>query len=143
MAGRYTGRAALVVDDDRVARLILRRMLEGLGFEVEESADGLSALRVAARTSIDLVITDLSMPGMDGMEFFRRAREEGLKAPVIFLTAVGSASEARDALSAGASDFIEKPLRIRKLEEAVHEAMSERASDAGSLSIEIDLGDLE
>ncbi len=142
MAPIYTGRAALVVDDDRVVRLILRRMLEGLGFAVEESTDGLSALRATARQPFDLVFTDLTMPGMDGMEFFKKARDEGLAAPVIFLTATGSITQERQALGAGASDFIEKPLRMKILEEAVHSAMSRMSSDMGSMSIDIDLGEL-
>jgi len=138
----YRGKAALVVDDDRVVRLILRRFLEGLGFCVEEAADGASALRTAERTDIHLVITDLSMPGMDGMEFFRKARGSGLEAPVIFLTAVGTVTKAREALRAGASDFIDKPLRIKRLEEAVRSAMSSRSSGSGSMSIDIDLSDI-
>jgi CheY-like chemotaxis protein len=138
----WDGMAALVVDDDRAVRLILRRMLEKLGFEVEEAHDGGSALRTTKRRPFDLVFTDVSMPGMDGMEFFRQARAAGLKAPVIFLTAVGTASQAQEALGEGASDFIAKPLRIKQLQEAVHAAMTGKDEESGALSIEIDLSNL-
>ncbi|MBW2263537.1 MAG: response regulator [Deltaproteobacteria bacterium] len=134
---RYGGKIALVVDDDRVVRLILRRMLEGMGFEVLDAPDGKIALVTASQRPLHLVITDQYMPRMNGLEFFRMARAAGMTAPVIFLTALGTPDEAHQALTSGASDFIEKPLRMNRLVDAVHAAMN--SSDTDSLSVEIDV----
>ncbi len=136
--GRYAGKRALVADDDRVVRLILRRMLEGMGFEVVDAPDGKVALATAGQRHLDLVITDQYMPRMNGLEFFHAARAAGMKAPVIFLTALGSPDDAREAISSGAADFIEKPLRVGQLQDAVHAAMDASGTDSLFVRIDVD-----
>jgi DNA-binding response OmpR family regulator len=134
---RYAGKRALIADDDRVVRLILRRLLEGMGFEVLDAPDGKVALATALQKPVQLVITDQFMPRMNGLEFFHEARAAGMQAPVIFLTALGTPGDAREALESGAADFIEKPLRMSTIQEAVHSAMSR--SDTDSLFVQIDV----
>ncbi len=135
----YRGRTALVIDDDRAVRLIVRRMLERLGFAVEEAHDGQAALAVVSRTGFHLVVTDLSMPGMTGLEFLRQARNLGLAAPVIVLTATGSVPKAVEAIRCGAYEFIEKPVRVQQLERVIASAMSAPATEQGPLALDIDV----
>jgi CheY-like chemotaxis protein len=134
---RYEGSAALVVDDDAAVRLLIRRLLERRGFEVEEAADGVGALRATTRRRFSVVITDLEMPGLDGIAFMHEARARGLDAPVVFLTAVGSVPTAVEAIKGGAFEFLEKPLRADRLVQVIDSAMS--APPSGSLSISVDL----
>jgi DNA-binding response OmpR family regulator len=134
---KYAGKRALIADDDRAVRLILRRMLESMGFEVLDAPDGKVALATALQKPVQLVITDQYMPRMNGLEFFHAARAAGMQAPVIFLTAMGTPGDAREALDSGAADFIEKPLRMSTIQEAVHAAMNR--SDTDSLFVQIDV----
>jgi FixJ family two-component response regulator len=130
----YAGLTALVADDDPAVRIALRSMLRQLGFEVEMAADGQSALDAASRRCFALVLTDLAMPGMSGLDFLREARDHGLTAPVVVLTATGSVPKAVEAIKAGAFHFLEKPLRAGDLKSIVEAAMASRGSDHGSAS---------
>src|SRR5438067_2015512 len=95
---------ALVVDDDVAVRYTLRGILEHANLEVDEAADGVEALERLAAGVYDLIITDLNMPRMDGLELLRRVRQrEDLPAlKVILITAKGSERHAVDAIKAGA-----------------------------------------
>ena len=130
----YAGLTALVADDDPAIRIVLRKMLAHLGLDVEMAADGKAALDTACRRHFDLVVTDLAMPGMDGLDFLRQARARGVSAPIVILTASGSVSKAVEAIKAGAFDFLEKPLRSERLKRIVQDAIASRASDPGSAS---------
>jgi CheY-like chemotaxis protein len=131
----YSGLTALVVDDDPAVRILIRRMLERMGFDAEVAADGESALEAASRRTFDIVFTDLTMPGMDGMAFMREARSRGLEAPVVILTATDSVPQAVQAIKSGAFEFLVKPLRSEDLEKVVAGAMV----GSGSLSLNIDV----
>jgi CheY-like chemotaxis protein len=101
----------LVVDDKGVIRMLIRRYLEDAGYGVLEASDGEEALRLLKKESVDLVLLDIMMPKMDGMEFCRQLREQpdrkGL--PVIMCTAKGQRKDVVDAIKTGASDYIIKP----------------------------------
>ncbi len=125
-ANQYQGMSALVVDDDPAVRLVIRKKLERQGFVVVTANDGEGALDACTTTRFDLVITDLSMPGMSGLDFMRLARDAGLDAPVIFLTATASVPSAVEAMKSGAFEFLEKPLRADRLVEIVDAAMTSR-----------------
>jgi len=100
--------AVLIVDDDAVFRAALRRFIESEGYEVVAVGDAESGLeRLEART-FDLVLTDLRMPGVDGIEFLRRIRGLDPEAVCIVITGFGSAEHSIEALEAGAFWFIEK-----------------------------------
>ena len=115
---------ALVVDDDSTIRYTLRGILELTGVTIEEAADGISALEHLEKGAFDLVITDLRMPRMDGLELLRRIRERGSAAPrVIVVTAHGSERHAVEAIKRGAYDYFRKPFDIDELKAVVGRAL--------------------
>ncbi|MCZ6651388.1 MAG: sigma-54 dependent transcriptional regulator [Acidobacteria bacterium] len=103
----------LLIDDDAAGRTALRRALQRMNYEVEAHAAGASALEsLGDGTGFDLVITDIKMPGMDGMELLRRVKEANAELPVILITAFGTIENAVEAISQGASDYLTKPLGL-------------------------------
>ena len=104
-------KTCLVVDDSRVIRKVSRRILEDLGFEVAEAADGVEAMAWCNAVMPDAILLDWRMPAMDGLEFVKRLRAEpgGLAPKVIFCTVENEIERIREALDAGADEFIMKP----------------------------------
>jgi two-component system chemotaxis response regulator CheY len=104
-------RTCLVVDDSRVIRKVARRILEDLGYEVAEAADGMEALAWCRAAMPDAVLLDWNMPVMNGLEFLRKLREEpGGAAPiVVFCTVENDVAHINEALEAGANEYIMKP----------------------------------
>ena len=104
-------KTCLVVDDSRVIRKVSRRILEDLGFEVAEAADGVEAMAWCTAVMPDLVLLDWQMPVMDGMEFLKRLRAEpaGDQPKVVFCTVENELDRIREALDAGADEYIMKP----------------------------------
>jgi two-component system response regulator FlrC len=127
----------LVVDDEDGIRDFLVEVLESAGHELSAAEDGEAALRELGRTSFDLMITDLKMPGIGGLALFERARALDPNLEVIVLTAHGSVDAAVKAMKLGAFDFLQKPLSgpeqlrllaARALERRSLLAMQERSS---------------
>jgi len=112
----------LVVDDYPVIQRLLRYTLERDGHEVFVTSDGFQALKFLAENAVDLIITDVAMPDMDGLELLKRVRaEEAFQAiPIIMLTASGQDKDRLEAREAGANDFLSKPASSRELLETVH-----------------------
>lgn len=104
----------LVVDDESKIREILRRYLEEDGYNVSEAADGDTALRVARDVAPDLVVLDVMMPGIDGIEVLRVLRSES-DVPVILLTARTEEVDKLVGLSVGADDYVTKPFSPREV----------------------------
>ena len=104
-------KTCLVVDDSRVIRKVARRILEDLGFEVAEAADGVEAMAWCNAVMPDAILLDWIMPGMDGMEFLRRLRAEpgGDRPKVVFCSVENDIDRIREALDAGADEYIMKP----------------------------------
>jgi DNA-binding response OmpR family regulator len=105
---------ALVVDDEPKIRDIVRRYLEADGFAVTECADGPAALRAAHDQHPDLIVLDVMLPGLDGVEVLRRLRETS-QTPVILLTARDEEVDKLIGLAVGADDYITKPFSGREL----------------------------
>ncbi len=105
-----TPRTCLIVDDSRIIRKVARRIVEGLGFEVDEAADGSEALTFCAGVMPEVILLDWSMPVMDGT-FLRRLRTlpGGAGPKVLFCTIETRAERIAEALSAGADDYVMKP----------------------------------
>ncbi len=103
--------AILVVDDYIVQQRVLRQVLTTAGYEVTVAADGVEALDYLAESDYALVILDIAMPGMDGIEVLTRIRADArlCDLPVIMLTASGEDSDKAAARSAGANVFLSKP----------------------------------
>ncbi len=101
----------LVVDDSRVVRKVARRILEDLGFEVAEAADGSEGLAWVRTAMPDVILLDWNMPVMNGLEFVRRLRKEpeGDKPRVVFCSVENDLDRIREALDEGADEYIMKP----------------------------------
>jgi two-component system, NtrC family, response regulator HydG len=117
----------LVVDDEPTARQGLEKLLRRKGYRVQAEADGEAALQAAAEFAPDVVVTDLRMPKMDGIELLKQLRAQDRDVPVIVATAFGEVSSAVSAMRAGADDYLTKPLEIDELVLAIERAMERRA----------------
>ncbi len=116
----------LVADDEPNMRTVLRAMLEHDGYEVHVADDGMSALDVLTENHIDIVVTDLKMPRLDGMALLRRIIDKWEGVPVIMITAHGTVDTAVKALKLGAFDYITKPFERREMREVVAKAARTR-----------------
>jgi DNA-binding NtrC family response regulator len=113
----------LVVDDDAGVRYTLREILASEGLVVDEAADGAEALRRFEAQPAALVVTDLRMPGMDGMELLRRLQARAHAPRVVVITAHGSERQAVEAMKAGAHDYFRKPFETEELLAVVRRAL--------------------
>ncbi len=116
----------LVADDEPNMRKVLRAMLRHDGYHVQLAEDGERALEVLENNHIDIVITDLRMPGIDGMDLLRRVIDHDGDLPVIMITAHGTVDTAVEAIKVGAFDYITKPFERRALREIVVKAARTR-----------------
>ena len=105
----------LVVDDDAPIRRMLSRTLAAEGYAVEASPDGGGALASVERSTPDLVVLDVAMPGLDGFSVARRLREKGLGLPILMLTARDAVPDRVAGLDAGADDYLVKPFAAEEL----------------------------
>lgn len=101
----------LIVDDSRIIRKVARRIVEGLGYEVDEAADGAEALAYCTGAMPDVLLIDWNMPVMDGLSFLRRLRElpGGGRPKALFCTIETRPERIAEALAAGADDYVMKP----------------------------------
>ncbi|WP_281899037.1 response regulator transcription factor [Phytohabitans aurantiacus] len=109
------GQRILVVDDDPTVSDVVCRYLRLAGFEVGMVADGAAALAVADRDAPDLVVLDLMLPGIDGLEVCRRLRARPHQIPIVMLTALGDEADRVLGLELGADDYLAKPFSPREL----------------------------
>jgi two-component system NtrC family response regulator len=116
----------LLIDDDASLREVLAYTLREQGHEVETAADGTAGLALLERAVPDAVITDLKMPGVDGLEVLRRAHELDAALPVIVLTAFGSIEDAVAAMRDGAHDYLTKPYNRDELRLTIEKALEKR-----------------
>jgi len=105
----------LLAEDDRVVRLTLRDVLENSGYRVTDCADGVGALRAAEGALFDLVLTDVRLPGLSGIELFRRLRQVQPGAAVVLMTAYGNTGDAVAVMREGARDYLLKPFEMDEL----------------------------
>ena len=124
MAGTELGKI-LVIEDNRDSRDILSKLLRMSGYDVISASDGETGYSTAVSQEPDLIITDINMPRMDGIEFVKMVRMNGMlsKTPVLVVTAFGS-NVAREAIEAGADDSAEKPFDFDKFLITVRELIS-------------------
>lgn len=106
-----TAARILLVEDDAGFRSLLAEILADDGYTLVEREDGKAALMTLQRQSFDLVLSDLRLPGLNGLELFRAAHEQGVAPPFILLTAFGTVEEAVAAIKEGVADFLTKPLK--------------------------------
>lgn len=103
------GVTVLVAEDNEVNQLLARKILEGIGAAVESAANGKVALDLAVAREYDVILMDVQMPGMDGIEATRQLRDHGCDTPIVALTANNSEADMNACIDAGMSDFLAKP----------------------------------
>jgi two-component system response regulator HydG len=126
-------KAILVVDDEESHRMMLRAHLEEDGFEVVEASDGHEAVQRVENRFFDLVLIDIRMPKMDGMEALRQIKHFNPSIPVIMMTAYGSIDSAVETLKSGAEDYLTKPLDMDELLIKVHRSLRFRQLEEENL----------
>jgi two-component system response regulator MprA len=109
------GEGVLIVEDDAPVRRMLERSLGAEGFEVRSAADGGTALAMVERSAPDLVVLDVAMPGLSGLDVCRRLREKGMTGGVLMLTARDAVEDRVRGLEAGADDYVVKPFAIEEV----------------------------
>jgi two-component system response regulator TctD len=120
----------LLIEDDPALQVTLHRTLERKGMRVALCADGALALAQWRQQQPDVVLLDLSLPGLDGLEVLAQARRSGLLTPVLILTARGTVGDRVIGLNGGADDYLAKPFDLDELEARIR-ALRRRASGSG------------
>jgi two-component system response regulator (stage 0 sporulation protein F) len=122
----------LVVDDEEGARDLFNTILTDEGYDVSLANGGEEALGLFKSSPFDLVITDIKMPVMDGLQLLQEIRKMGSKTDVIMVTAYGEVESYLKAMSLGAAEYINKPIRIKELKQIVHKVLTEQRARSGS-----------
>jgi two-component system chemotaxis response regulator CheY len=122
--------SVLIVEDDAATRRLYKFMLTNGGYPVVEAEDGVAALEQLAKHHIDLVITDMNMPRMDGMELIQAIRRDYSDIHVILITAFGTPDTEKQARRIGANDYLAKPFDFEELERRVRAFYESRANPA-------------
>ena len=128
-------RRVLVVDDEPIVTKSCRRVLAGQGYDVETTLSGREGLDRAFTERFDLVMTDLKMPDLDGMELVRALRKERPQTVIVIITGYGTVPTAVEAMKLGVADYVEKPFTPEEIAEAVDHALLGAEEEAG---VEID-----
>ena len=116
----------LIAEDEANLRLVLQKELQRLGYRVQAAPDGEAALRKLEETNVDVLLCDINMPNMDGMELLRRVHERPNPPEVIMLTGQGTIETAVEAMKLGAYDYLTKPYSINELDVRVRQAAEKR-----------------
>ncbi len=119
------GKKVLIIDDETKMRRILQLLLEQTGYQVMTAKNGQEGIEKWLKWQPDVVLTDLKMPGMDGMEVLHFKNKAGLSAPLIILTAYGTIPSAVEAMKRGAFDYLTKPFDNAKVRAVVDRALRE------------------
>jgi DNA-binding NtrC family response regulator len=115
----------MVIDDEPIVGNRLKRMLEKEGYAVEKYTEGSTALEALKKQHFDIIITDLKMEGIDGMNILETAKEINPHIKTIIITGFGTKKTAKEALNHGAYSFISKPFKIQELKQVIKKAESE------------------
>ena len=121
----------LVVDDEPPIRRLLRTALGAQGYRVEESEDGEAALDFLKRNPVDLVILDLGLPGLDGLDVVRQLRGQANAVPIIILSSRDDEAGKVAALDHGADDYVSKPFGMEELSARIRAALRHRLQQEG------------
>ena len=124
------GHSILVVDDELLIRDLLYDFFHGQGWDIALAENGEKALRILESQKVDLVLTDLKMPDMDGMTLTKQLRESHPEIPVVVMTGYPSVDSAVEALRNKVADYIVKPFNINRLYKVVEAQLQEGESDS-------------
>ena len=131
VANRSNGRAdnarprILVVDDEEAVRDLLAKTLAAADYEVDTAADGPSAIDCLKSNGYDLLVTDIRMPGMDGLSVIREGRRQSADLPIVVITGYSTEATAIEALNLGVSGYLTKPFRLQKVLQLAARALGE------------------
>jgi len=131
-------RRILVVDDEPVVNESCRRVLSARGYQVDTVESAREGLSRASAQDFDLVITDLRMPDLDGMELARSIRRERPNTAIVIITGYGSVPSAIEAVRLGVADYLEKPFTPKQLTDAVSKALTVE-QDGAKVEVEAEL----
>jgi DNA-binding NtrC family response regulator len=120
------GPRLLIAEDEANLRLVLQKELERLGYRVQSASDGEAALRKLEESNVDVLLSDINMPRMDGMELLRRVHQRPNPPEVIMLTGHATVETAIEAMKLGAYDYLTKPYRLNELDALVRQAAEKR-----------------
>ena len=126
----------LIVDDDAETRSLLQEIMEKEGYEVQTAHDGLTALDLLIRQTPDVVLSDIQMPGMNGIDLLRAIHHQIPETQVILLTAYGSLNTAVDGIKAGAFDYLSKPFVLEEVRGGVRRALDHKKMVKESQSLQ-------
>jgi len=118
--------AILIVEDEAKMRRLLELNLGEDGFTTFSAGDAEAGLKLLSEHAIDLVVTDLKLPGMDGLEFLQTVKRQNAALPVVVMTAFGSVETAVEAMKAGASDYVLKPFSLAEMRLVIHKELDVR-----------------
>jgi two-component system, OmpR family, KDP operon response regulator KdpE len=133
----------LIVDDESAIRRALRSALQTMGFEVSEATTGEDALHLIERTRYDVVLLDINMPGMGGMEACREIRRRSTRLGILMLTVRDSEEDKVKALDAGADDYVTKPFHVRELTARIRGAVRRSQIPSIDMAAIIRIGEIE
>ena len=114
----------LIIDDEAIVRISCKKCLLPEGYEVDSAENGIEGLRLVESNAYDLILTDLKMPDMDGIEFLAKIKETHPNEKVIMITGYSTTEHAEQAMRSGAYNYIEKPFTPETLVKAVKDALS-------------------
>ena len=109
----------LIVDDDYAIRSFLEEALKDAGYNIEKADNGLAALKILENKKIDLIISDLKMPEIDGLQLLSKVKEKHQDTGLLLMSAYGTVEDAVQAMKIGAFDFVTKPFSITEIETRV------------------------
>jgi len=113
----------LIVDDESSVLKIMSRIVNSMGHDFKEASDGLEALKIFNECKIDLVVTDVRMPGMDGVSLLREVKQRNPEMKVIFVTALSAVQDTEELKSFGAFEVVVKPFSVRELMDSIRKAL--------------------
>ncbi len=130
----------LIVEDDPNVRAALQRALSYEGYDVSVAEDGGRGLEAVSENPPDVIVLDVMMPFVDGLEMCRRLRARGDETPILMLTALGEVSDRVDGLDAGADDYLVKPFALEELLARIRSLLRRASGDVSEI---LSFGDLE
>jgi DNA-binding response OmpR family regulator len=139
---RHAMSSILLIEDDKTIRLALGFTLANEGYELTVATDGAQGLEAARATDPDLILLDVMLPKLSGLEVARQLRNDGSKVPIIMLTALDQETDKVAGLDAGADDYVTKPFSMAELLARVRANMRRRMESKTERPSQIDVGEL-
>ncbi len=133
----------LVIEDDLRVSELIKRGLEEQGFSATVAYDGVMGKKLALQHPYELIITDIILPKMDGLELCKHLREANLEIPIIMLTALGTTDDKLEGFDAGADDYLVKPFEIRELMARIRVLLKRQSKTSQTFSNLLKYDDLE